>query len=193
MSSTRLFVLGTLAKGRPMHGHQIRRMAQLDRTELWTDIKPGSLYGVLHRMEAEGIITAVRSEQEGNRPERTVYAITDEGRTELRFLREKVLRDTKLRPDPIDLALQNAQDMSAEELRAILEDRRAAVAGQLESWRHLQSAAAPHIAGLERIIIRHTETRLRAELDWHDELLERLPEVLEEMAELARSAAESTG
>ncbi|OIJ89724.1 PadR family transcriptional regulator [Streptomyces colonosanans] len=188
MSSTRLFVLGALAKGGPMHGHQLRRMAQIDRTELWTDIKPGSLYGVLHRMQAEGIITAVRSEQEGNRPERTVYAITDEGRNEFRFLREKALRDTKLRPDPIDLALQNAQDMNESELRAILENLRAVVAGELEAWRNLQSAAAPHIAGLERIIIQHTEARLRAEVEWHDELLARLPELL---AELAGSAAES--
>lgn len=190
MSSTRLFVLGILAKGEPMHGHQIRRMAQTDRTELWTDIKPGSLYGVLHRMQAEGIITAVRSEQEGNRPERTVYAITEEGRTEFAFLREKVLRDIKLRPDPVDLALQHTQDMSDDDLRTILENRRAAVAGELESWRQLQRAAAPHIVGLERIIIRHTEARLRAELEWHDELLAQLPELLREMAE---QDAESRG
>jgi len=46
------------------------------RTDLWTDIKPGSLYNVLHRMEKEGFVEVVRIEREGNPPERTVYGIT---------------------------------------------------------------------------------------------------------------------
>jgi DNA-binding PadR family transcriptional regulator len=160
-----------------MHGHQIRRMAQTDRAELWTDIKAGSLYGVLHRMAAEGIVEEVRSEQEGNRPERTVYAITEAGLEEFAVHRDTALRDTRVRPDPVDLALQNTQDMTEEALRSVLEDRRQALVAQLDSWKHLQEAAAPYIAGLETIIIRHTEVRLRAELEWHDELLKQLPRI----------------
>src|SRR5215469_2379693 len=117
MNSTRLFVLGALARGGAMYGHQIRRAAQLDRTELWTDIKQGSLYGALHRMAAEGVIEVVRTEQAGNMPARTVYAITPTGREELVALRDEALRQTRLRPDPVDLALQNAQDMPEQELR----------------------------------------------------------------------------
>lgn len=158
-----------------MHGHQIRRMAQTDRAELWTDVKAGSLYGVLHRMAAEGIITEVRSEQEGNRPERTVYAITEEGLDEFAAHRDSALRDARIRPDPVDLALQNAQGMPEDSLRSVLEDRRQALVNQLDAWKHLQNEAAPYIEGLERVIIRHTEVRLRAELEWHDELLKQLP------------------
>jgi DNA-binding PadR family transcriptional regulator len=83
MNSTRLFILGSLTRRGPMHGHQIRRAAQVDRTELWADVKPGSLYGALHRMAAEGVIEAVRTEREGNLPARTIYAITEEGLGEL--------------------------------------------------------------------------------------------------------------
>src|ERR1700751_2258724 len=128
MNSTRLFILGALARGGPMYGHQIRRAAQVDRTELWTDIKQGSLYGALHRMAAEGVIEVVRTEQQGSMPARTVYAITLAGQEELVAIRDEALRNTRLRPDPVDLALQNAQDMSEAELRAVLEDRRAAIA-----------------------------------------------------------------
>src|ERR1700758_2051249 len=125
MNSTRLFILGALTRGGPMYGHQIRRAAQVDRTELWTDIKQGSLYGALHRMAAEGVIEVVRTEQEGAMPARTVYAITTAGQAELIALRDQALRQTRLRPDPVDLALQNTQDMSQDELRRVLEDRRA--------------------------------------------------------------------
>ena len=87
MNPTRLFVLGALARHGPMYGHQIRRGARVDRAELWSDVRPGSLYGALHRMAAEGLIEAVRTEQVGNLPARTVYAITSEGRRELLALR----------------------------------------------------------------------------------------------------------
>src|ERR1700761_675629 len=93
MNATRLFILGALARGGPMYGHQIRRAAQLDRTELWTDIKQGSLYGALHRMADEGAIRVVRSEQQGNMPSRTVYEITDAGHAEMTATRDQVLRD----------------------------------------------------------------------------------------------------
>jgi len=159
-----------------MYGHQIRRTAQTDRTELWTDIKQGSLYSALHRMAAEGVIEVVRTENEGGLPARTVYAITPAGREELTALRDEALRQTKLRPDPVDLALQNAQDMSAHELRVVLENRRAAVAADLAAWRHLRETAEPHMTGIESLGFSHTLLRLEAELAWHEECLKMLPE-----------------
>jgi DNA-binding PadR family transcriptional regulator len=179
MNSTRLFVLGALARGGPMYGHQIRRAAQLDRTELWTDIKQGSLYGALHRMAAEGAIEIVRTEQQGSLPARTVYAITPAGRQELTAIRDQALRDTRLRPDPVDLALQNAQGMPENELRAALEDRRAAIAAGLASFRHLHETAAPHLTPIESLGFSHTLIRLEAELAWHDEALKALPAVFD--------------
>lgn len=159
-----------------MYGHQIRRTAQTDRTELWTDIKQGSLYSALHRMAAEGVIEVVRTENEGGLPARTVYAITPAGREELTALRDEALRQTKLRPDPVDLALQNAQDMSAHELRVVLENRRAAIAADLAAWRHLRETAEPHMTGIESLGFSHTLLRLEAELAWHEECLKMLPE-----------------
>jgi DNA-binding PadR family transcriptional regulator len=124
MKSTRLFILGALARHGPMHGHQIRRNAQVDRAELWADVKVGSLYAALHRMAAEGVIEVVRSEQEGNRPARTVYAITPQGRIELAAIRDQALRDARLRPDPVDLALQITHDLEEATIREVLQSRR---------------------------------------------------------------------
>ena len=161
-----------------MHGHQIRQTAQTDRTELWTDVKVGSLYGALHRMEAEGVIETVRTEQQGNLPARTVYAITEDGGLELESLREAALRDTRLRPDPVDLALQLSSDMGEEELRAVIEDRHRKLTAELQSWQRLREAATPHLHGLEPLGFDHTLVRLRAEITWHETLLEELPRLL---------------
>ncbi len=178
MSSVRLFVLGSLARRGPMHGHQIRREAQTDRTELWTDIKVGSLYGALNRMAADEVIEIVRTERSGNLPARTVYAITDEGRIELSALRAEILRDIRLRPDPVDLALQYSQDLSEDEVLSAFADRRAALRAELSSWRHLQETAARYLRGAEPLCMEHQRIRLEAELAWHDTVLAELPKLL---------------
>jgi adenylosuccinate lyase len=56
--------------------------------------------------------------------------------------------------------------------------RRQALAAQLTSWMNLHEVARPHLTGLEPITFDHTLTRLRAELEWHDRLLEELPKLL---------------
>lgn len=157
-----------------MHGHQIRRAAQEDRTERWTDIKPGSLYGALHRMAADGVVEVVRTEQEGNMPQRTVYAITSEGWEELTELRDEAMETVRFPPDPVDLALQYTQDLSTEEVRRLMTVRRDDIAERLRGWRELHQQASPYLKGYEPLTFEHTLFRLEAELAWHDKFLENM-------------------
>ncbi|MGV1009419.1 MAG: PadR family transcriptional regulator [Dermatophilaceae bacterium] len=172
MSAIRLFVLGTLDRGGPMHGHQIRRAAQVDRTELWTDFKAGSIYAALPRMAADGTVTVSHSEKVGNRPERTVYAITEAGRAELAAVRDAALTWTGLRPDVVDLGLQNAHDLSLPGLRRIFESRIAAITASVIAWQNQRDAAAPHISPREALGFAHTNLRLEAEAAWCRQVLE---------------------
>jgi DNA-binding PadR family transcriptional regulator len=176
MNATRLFVLGSLAKSGPMHGHQIRREAQIDRTELWADIKPGSLYAALHRMADEGLIAPVKTEQQGNLPARTIYEITKAGRKELEVHRDEALRRTKLPNDPVDLALQHLDDLDPESARLVIINRRQDYANQLAEWQRLQRQADQYLDDLDRLGFRHQILRIEAEIAWHDEVLATLPE-----------------
>ena len=155
MNPTRLFVLGALARHGPMYGHQIRRGARVDRTELWSEVRPGSLYGALHRMAAEGLIGAVRTEQVGNLPARTVYAITGEGRRELLALRAEAFRQAGLRPDPVDLAVAMSGELPEDELRALVEDRRRALAAQLQVFLHEQERTWAEQTVADSLILQH--------------------------------------
>jgi len=179
MSTTRLFILGALARIGPMHGHQIRREAQLSRTESWANIKPGSLYGALQRMEREGLIEIVRTEQEGNRPERTIYAITDAGRSEMIALRDAILRDARLRSDPVDLAIQFLRDdLTIEEATLDIKMRLRSIRDQISTYVHARDHADPYINDMERMIYDHVLRRLEVERLWHEDLLARLPELI---------------
>jgi len=173
MNPTRLFVLGALAKHGPMYGHQIRRDARMDRADLWSDVRPGSLYGALHRLAAEGLIEAVRTEQSGNLPARTVYAITAEGQRELRTLRAEALQDAGLRPDPVDLALVMSDDLDAGLLRGYIQDRIRALTVQSAQFAQHGDRTWPDQAVADDLVLEHTRLRIEAELAWHQLVLSR--------------------
>lgn len=171
MNHNRLFVLSSLAAHGPLHGHAIRRQAQEDRTELWSEVRPGSLYPAIHRLEAEGLIEPVRTEQSGRRPARTVYGLTGEGRRELTLLWEEAF-DDQLKPEAIDLAIYHADLFPIDRVIARLEDRRAAAATEEAMLRRLQVVADPHLSIWERAGFEHKLMRLATEITWLDGLLE---------------------
>src|SRR6266545_3583589 len=84
-----LALLAVLAPGRPMHPYQMVTVLRRTGKEHDMKIKWGSLYTVVQNLEKHGFIEATGSNREGRRPERTIYAITEAGRAELKdWLRE---------------------------------------------------------------------------------------------------------
>jgi DNA-binding PadR family transcriptional regulator len=174
----RLFVLGTLDADGPVHGHEIRRLAERIDVENWSEAQIGSIYNAIRRLEAERLIEPVRVEQQGQRPTRTVYAITDDGKVELASLRDKLLYDVALPSDPFDVALWVSAKQPVPELLD-------AVARRCASLRELQArlahertrlTAAGYLPPIGGLLFRHAELRIEAELRWHAELRDRLIE-----------------
>ena len=169
--------LGTLARQGPLHGHQIRRAAEVTNVGEWGGVSVGALYRELRLMERDGLIERVRTEQVGRRPERTVYQITADGHLELVTLREQAIRPLWHGPDPLGVALSFAADgMDREELRGTLRARRdmlAISADQLRAERE-RLVARGYVGLLQATIIRRAQLLLEAEVRWHDELDEDL-------------------
>jgi DNA-binding PadR family transcriptional regulator len=174
VNPTRLFILGALAKHGPMYGHQLRRDARLDRADLWSDVRPGSLYGALHRLAGEGLIEPVRTEQPGNLPARTVYAITAEGYRELRALRAEALTEVGLRPDPVDLAVAMSGDLDGDTLRGFIEDRVRALSAEAARFEHHADRVWPDQTIADDLVVEHARLRVEAELAWHQLVLDRI-------------------
>jgi DNA-binding PadR family transcriptional regulator len=74
-------VLGSLGE-RPMHPYEISRMLKSRGKDLSIKLNYGSLYSVVGALEKAGFIESVETVRDGNRPEKTVYAITAAGRAE---------------------------------------------------------------------------------------------------------------
>ncbi|GAA2835698.1 PadR family transcriptional regulator [Kribbella solani] len=74
-------VLGTLFE-RPMHPYEISTTLRERGKDQSIKVNYGSLYSVVAALEKHGFVEAGEKIREGNRPERTVYRITDAGQAE---------------------------------------------------------------------------------------------------------------
>ena len=85
-----LAVLSYLSQ-QPMHPYELSRTLREHGDARSIKFNHGSLYMVVGQLAKAGYITEVETSRAGQRPERTVYALTDEGRAEFRdWLRELV-------------------------------------------------------------------------------------------------------
>jgi DNA-binding PadR family transcriptional regulator len=165
-------VLGTLAQHGPRHGHEIRRIAEVTNVGEWGGVSVGALYRELRTMEGEGLVEAVRTEQVGRRPARTVYAITGEGQMELGMLREQGIKGIHWWPDPLGVALSFASaGTDREELASWLGSRREAFAlivAQLQDDRQ-RMVAKGWLDSFQATVMYRGQLHAEAEVRWHDE------------------------
>ena len=171
MNLSRLMILGLLAGRGPMHGHQVRRTAELTNAEVWGGITGGALYAELRKLDGEGLIEALREEQVGRRPARTVYQITKEGHLELAVQRDAALDVVFGSADPVSVVLLFAAGADAAELAERLAARRRRIVGQLEAMATERERLTGQgvLPALAVAAFRRGELRLEAELRWHEE------------------------
>jgi DNA-binding PadR family transcriptional regulator len=173
--SVRLFVLGVLNE-QDTHGYEIKEIARTWNLDKWADVGYGSIYHALGALEDEGLIQEVGVEQEGARPPRSVYRITEPGRAA--FLR--LVRETSTwgyqRKHPINLALSFIAHLPPEERVALLEERlrrleegHRIVSDRREELRHLEPEAPWVIATLD-----HDLGHFEFEIRWTRRLLDQV-------------------
>lgn len=178
MSSIRLFILSSFAELGPMHGHRLRLEAERKHMPLWTDIPVGAVYGAMKRLAAENLLREVAREQQGNRPTRQVYEITDAGRDALAQLRRTGLEEIWFRYDPFDLALTRCDPATLDMLPQTLRVRLERVQSMLTASSHTLVTATPHISLAEEWALRHSEHRLKAEVEFLRALVDAAPNIV---------------
>ncbi|HEX6444017.1 MAG TPA: PadR family transcriptional regulator [Streptosporangiales bacterium] len=73
-----------LLSERPMHPYEIAAEMRVRGIEYSIKLNYGSLYTVVDALRDAGLITPQQTVREGRRPERTVYAITEDGEEAMR-------------------------------------------------------------------------------------------------------------
>jgi len=162
----KLLLLGLLRQ-HDMHGYQLYEFIERDLS-VCTDLKKPTAYYLLGKMAEDGWIAEDQA-QEGNRPPRRVYSLTERGEEAFQSMLRANLADYRPAVFAGDAGLAFVDALDPQEARALLSRRRHATADALEALR-----SVPAHQGSLQIVIDDQRSHLRPELDWMDALLTNL-------------------
>jgi len=159
----KLLLLGLLRQHH-MHGYQLYEFIERDLS-ICTDLKKPTAYYLLGKMAEDGWV-AEEQVQEGNRPLRRVYSLTEGGEAEY----QRLLRDNLSAHTPAffsgDAGLAFLDTLDRQEALELLSHRRSAMADALAEMERVP----PHQGSLQ-LVIDHRRRHLQSELDWLEALI----------------------
>jgi DNA-binding PadR family transcriptional regulator len=169
--STRLVMLGLLRE-RPLYGYEIKHIIEEHMGD-WTNIAFGSIYFALKKLAEEGFVEKVAVEQEGSRPSRTIYQITEAGRAEFLRLLRQIWRELERHYYTMDIGLAFIEALPIDEVKGHLRDR---IAKLEELLQHLaehkeEILAMEEIPSKAAAVFEHSRVHFAAELAWTRDLL----------------------
>ncbi len=170
-SLSRMVILWLLSEG-PLHGYKIKRILEDEGLGFWFPVDYASIYTVLRTLAKGGQIRAVAVEREGQRPERTRFKITREGRRHLAQLLEQAWREPRGLADPLQLALAARSELAEDRIQELLAERIASLRTRLESLEGLtRSAPAPEMVDRQKVLteaeLGWAQTQLRSDGNGH--------------------------
>lgn len=160
-------LLGVLADG-PAHGYDLKRVHD-ERFPAARPLAYGQVYATLGRLERDELVETVETVQ-GAGPERTVYAVTDVGRDELRQWLEATEQPAPYAADELVRKTITALHLGADHGDFLRRQR----AVHLDAMRALTRERTTTTEPGTRIALDHTLAHLDADLRWLEETRERV-------------------
>jgi DNA-binding PadR family transcriptional regulator len=151
----------------PMHPYQMSATLKERRKEHSVKINYGSLYAVVESLLSRGLIEVRETVRSGNRPERTVYGITEAGRQEMVEWLSRLLSDPVKEFPQFEAALSLMPALPPDDAIELLERRLAGQQAALEAGQ--KSMARARDAGMPRLFAIEHEYELAllaAEVDF---------------------------
>ena len=179
----------------PMHPYQMQLLMRERRKDFVTDVKPGSIYHAIARLEGAGLAAAAQTTREGKRPERTTYRITESGREACADWITRMLAEPQADRSVFIAALASVAALTPDALVPALTDRLAHLEAEMESLR--ADLRLGESMQLPRVLVIESEYGLairQAEIDWvrglvNDLKAGRLAWTAEELKQLAEKFA----
>ena len=162
----KLLLLGYLLS-HSMHGYQLSQMLQ-HSPGLPVTLTKSNAYRLLGSMESDGWVTH-QEEQEGNRPSRRVYTVTDEGRAAFYCLLRENLSACPTPEFPAAVGFDFVHTLPPEQAVALLKERYQAVKDRFE-----QLDAVSEEILKSHLTIEYLRRYYGSELEWLTEIMDRL-------------------
>ena len=168
-----VMVLALLSEG-DMHPYEMARLLRARRDDRIIPISNGTLYHTVSRLHGQGLLEEVGVDRDGNRPERTTYAVTPAGTESVREWVRRELGGSRRRTS-FRVALAEAHNLERAEAVDLLTQRLALLREELEAIGAGLDGAATRDVPEQYLLepIRH-RLMLQAEIEWLDALIPRI-------------------
>lgn len=158
----------------PMHPYRMQRLIkERGKDEVINVTQRASLYQTIQRLDRDGLISAQRTIRDDKRPERTVYEITESGRTVALEWMRQILSTPALEYPEFPAAISFLPLLTPDDALRQFELRAKAIEAEL----HRTHELLKHAAAVPRLFLLETEY-LRAvqatELSWVNAVIEDL-------------------
>ena len=160
---------------RPMHPYEVAQTLRQRAKQESVRLNYGSLYAVVESLEKRGFIKATGTVREGKRPERTVYAITDDGAREMDDWMTELIGVPGKEYPAFMAGLSFLPSLHPDDALVALRSRAEAIMVKLAGMRGAMKAATE--AGLPRIFELESEfeeQQLAAELKFVNALVDEM-------------------
>lgn len=161
LTTNELVILGLLAE-QPRHGYDLEQTIRDRGMREWTAIGFSSLYYLLERLEAKGL---VRHESGLDKMARKIFAITDKGLEICRQSIKDALVDMQPYNSTFSIALANSPLLSEAEVIRQLSTRKRLIAERLASVAATQRQQQP-LPDFVNALFDHNKSLLQAERMW---------------------------
>jgi DNA-binding PadR family transcriptional regulator len=153
-----LAVLSCLLE-RPMHPYEISTTLRERNKEQSIKLNYGSLYSVVESLQKHGLIEAQETSREGRRPERTVYAITGDGRAEFEDWLTELLSTPVKEFTSLEAGLSLMPGLPPDQVANLLDTRVEKLGAEIDDLESMHDAARKH--GLPELFLIESVYRQR--------------------------------
>lgn len=166
--------LGLLNEG-PTHPYEMFQTMVHRRDARNVKVRPGTLYHQVGRLVDLGLAEAVGTDRDGNRPERTTYAITDQGRTALHDGLLRLLAEPADEYPVFHLAIAEIENIALDEAVTSLTARATALAAKVaEADEILDVVRGKDLPERWWLDVSYVRAVLTAQIGWLQATVERI-------------------
>ena len=164
----------TLLDERPMHPYEMSTTLRERHKEDSIKLNYGSLYSVVTSLQKYGLIEVQETAKAGNRPERTIYAITGSGRAKMTDWLSELISTPGREFTSFEAALSLMAALPPDEVIRLLEIRVNSLQVKQHSSEAVFSSVPPNFPQIFMIESEFQHALLLTEIDFVRKLLQRL-------------------
>lgn len=167
------YLLGLLIRLGPQHGYSLKQSISLEIAD-FAKIKLPTIYYHLEKMAGEGHLSSA-TDREGNRPEKTVYAVTNQGRKYFEELSRRIMMESYQPEFKLDGLFYFSELIEPKELAEGLLKHKAQLDRQYQYIKQHHQDTINNIPLDSRkwaaFIFKHHLSHFESEMEWIDEVI----------------------